>query len=138
MVWSIALLSICEVTKEDAASSSKRAERQAERKREKERDGDILAVAPKEENNAASFENQNETSFAKLWKLHSKWAAAPLEDAVAFARENEPRSIDSKDDQEEEIAKIFYGSLWDSLKGRGWKEEELEDGKVYRFENYQV
>ena len=58
--------------------------------------------------------------------MHSKWAVQALEDAVAYARENEPRPIDSQTEQASEISKVFYGSLWDSLKGRGWKEEETE------------
>ena len=133
MVWAITLLAICEVAKEDAAAASKRAERQAERKREREREGDILAVAQKEGDNeidVASAEKQKESSFARLWNMHSKWAVQALEDAVAYARENERRPIDSQTEQASEISKVFYGSLWDSLKGRGWKEEETERDTV--------
>lgn len=141
MVWAITLLAICEVAKEDAAAASKRAERQAERKREREREGDILAVAQKEGDNeidVASAEKQKESSFARLWNMHSKWAVQALEDAVAYARENEPRPIDSQTEQASEISKVFYGSLWDSLKGRGWKEEETESGKSFKYEDFKV
>jgi hypothetical protein len=141
MVWAVTLLAICEVSKEDAAAAYKRAERQAERKRESEREGDILALAQKEvstEIASAGAEKQKEISFAKLWKMHSKWAAEALEDAVVYSRENEPRSIDSQTEQKNEISKVFYGSLWDSLQGRGWKEVETESGKVYKFGDYKV
>lgn len=130
-------MAICEVAKEDAASALKRAERQVERKREQDRDGDILAVSQKEEA-AVNVEKQKELAFAKLWNLHSTWASSALDDAVAFARENEPRSSDSKDGQEAEIERVFYGSLWDSLQGRGWREEEIDGAKVYKFENHTV
>jgi hypothetical protein len=141
MVWAITLLAICEVSKEDAAAVCKRAERQAERKREREREGDILALAQKEVNteiSSASVDKQRATSFSKLWSTHSKWAAESLEDAVMYARENEPRSIDSQEEQKKEIARVFYGSLWDSLQGRGWKEVETENGKVFKFEDFKV
>lgn len=138
MVWSIVLLAFCEVTKEDSASASKRAERQAERKRENEREGDILAMSLDEDPNVKKKNDQIEPSFAKLWHSHSKWAALAVDDAVAFARKHEPRSTESKESREEEIAKVFYGSLWDSLKGRGWKEEETDGGKVYKFEDHKV
>lgn len=134
MTWAITLMSFCEVAKEDAVSASKRAERQAMRKRESERDGDILAVSQKEE--APSLEDQKEKFFAKVWNLNAKWANMALMDAIQYARDNEPRAIDAKDRKEEEIAKLFYGSLWDSLKGRGWKEEETGGIKSFWFENH--
>ena len=134
-------MSFCEVAKEEAVSASKRAERQAIRRRESERDGDILAVSQTEEATNlenASLENQKETSFAKLWNQNSKWAGWALMDAIAYAKCNEPRAIESEDRSEEEIRKLFYGSLWDALKGRGWKEDESGGIKSYRFENLKV
>ena len=129
-------MSFCEVAKEDAQSASKRAEKQAMRKRESEHNGDILAVSQKEE--ATSLEDKKETCFAKLWNQNSKWAEMALMDAVAYAKDNEPRAILSKDRSEEEITKLFYGSVWDSLKGRGWKEDESGGIKSFRFENHKV
>lgn len=129
-------MSFCEVAKEDAVSASKRAEKQAIRRRESERDGDILAVPQKEE--TTNLEDQKEASFTKLWNQNSKWAYLALLDAIAYARDNEPRAIDAKDRSEDDIAKLFYGSLWDSLKGRGWKEDDSGGTKSFRFENYKV
>lgn len=107
-----------------------------------EREGDILAVAMKEGSSTeaanATADKQKELAFAKLWNLHSNWAVEALDDAVAYSRENEPRSIDPQVDQAAQIEKVFYGSLWDSLKGRGWKEEETENGKVFKYADYKV
>ena len=141
MSWAIVLLAMCEVAKEDAAAARKRTKRQTERKRESGQEEDILAVDPKEggkEFSRASAEKQEEIAFAKLWKIHSRWCSLALEEAVAYCRENEPRSLDSQTEQTKEIEKVFYGSLWDSLKGRGWTEEETESGVVFRFHDYKV
>ncbi len=138
MAWAIALMAFCEVAKEDAASASKRAERQAVRNQENKRDsGDILAP-PQKDDSATTTDAQREHAFARLWGLNTKWATSALLDAVSYARSNEPRATESKNLQEVEIAKVFYGSLWASLKGRGWKEEELDGAKVFKYETYKV
>lgn len=137
MAWAVTLMTFCEVAKEDAASASKRAERQAERKRESERDGDILAVS-QNDTVATTPDVKTESSFSRLWGRNRKWATLALNDAVEYAKENTPRAINPRNHHAEEIAKVFYGSLWDSLKGRGWKEEEIDGGKVFKYDKYMV
>lgn len=138
MVFSVTLLAFCEVAKEDAAGTVKRAERQAEKKQEAERDGDILGVS-RSQASSEDIGDLRQKAFAKLWKIHSRWGSIVLADAVAYAKDNEPRIMDSSDDgQEKEIDKVFYGSLWDSLKGRGWKEEETAEGRLFKFEQHKV
>jgi hypothetical protein len=133
-------MAFCAVAKEDAVAASKRLERQAERKRESD-GGDILAESlPTTIATEASQSEMLESAFKRLWKSNSKWAHHALEDAVAYASINGPRSTKTieQSDQVDEITTLFYGSLWPSLKGRGWKEEALESGKSFTYADYRV
>ena len=138
MTWSLVLLSICEIAREEASVAKKRLERQAEKDRENEA-GDSLAtqaatISPQTE------EELSQTSFNKLWSSNVRWAKKALADAVEYAKENEPRPSEesARRNQDDEISTLFYGSLWPSLVGRGWKETENADGKIYTYENNRV
>jgi hypothetical protein len=133
-------MAFCAVAKEDAVASGKRLERQAERKRESD-GGDILAESlPTTAATEASQSGMLESAFKRLWKANYKWAHHALEDAVAYASINGPRSTKTieESDQVDEITTLFYGSLWPSLKGRGWKEEASESGKSFTYGHYRV
>jgi len=135
MTWAITLLALCEVAKEDAKSSAKRVERQAARKREEERTGDSLAEIGADDKNKPDIEKLRRSAFSKLWKSNSRWASLALNEAVKYAESHEPRAAESNYDREAEVSKAFYSSLWDSLKGRGWKEEETENGSIFKYDD---
>lgn len=137
------LLSICELAKEDAKAALKRADRQAERNRtSKTNNEDGTEPAPPTTTAVETNEHAgHEKSFQKLWKAHAHWAREALNDAMVFAKFNEPREthmFDKQDNVEGEVEEIFYSSLWDALQGRGWKEEKSSTGTVYKYENYVV
>lgn len=139
MSWSLVLLALCEGARDDVLGALKRAERLAEKAREKE--GESLEDLETPGVSKASQEEMMETAFKKLWKTNSSWAQQALLDAVSFARENEPRcrsTIDPAEKKDEEVSKVFYGSLWPSLSGRGWKEVSTAEGKTYAFDKYKV
>lgn len=137
MTWAITLLSFCKIAKEDATAATKRAQRLAEKKLEQERVGDILGV-PRGEPDRVNEAQQLESSFQRLWSTHIKWAETVLQDAVAFAKENEPRLLDTVEDQSAEISRAFYNTLWEPLQGRGWKEDNSESGKIFRYNDQKV
>ena len=137
MRWAVALLSFCEVTKEDVGASTKRAERIAEKKKDEQRSGDILGV-PMAGADVVNEEQQWQLCFKRLWSTHAKWATPVLVDAVTYAREHEPRSVDSDEDQGTEISRAFFSTLWEPLQGRGWKVEDTEDGKIFHYNNQKV
>ena len=89
---------------------------------------------------AEPLETQMEATFQKLWRANSKWANKALQDAVEYAKGTNPRLHGSKDNsgQADEITSIFYGSLWPSLKGRGWKEETKDEGKYFIYDGNKV
>ena len=138
MSWSLVLLSLCEGARDDAVASVKRAEkRQAEKEREKGRDS---LGASKTAELPSTVDQMMESAFKKLWLSHARWAQQALMDAVAYADVNEPRSTSSMEqkDQKDDIKPLFYGSLWPSLKGRGWKEEENDKGKLFIYGSHRV
>jgi hypothetical protein len=139
MSWSLVLLALCEVAKEDASGAKKRAERNAERKRESADNADALAES------LTSVSSINEvqimqTAFKKVLKANSNWVQRAFADAVSYARVNQPRSSKALEqgDKVDEMTSLFYGSLWPSLKGRGWKEQETETGKAFTYDTYRV
>lgn len=72
-----------------------------------------------------------EEAFTRLWKNNSCWAKLALDDAVIFARANVPRSPDTVTTQEELIRAEFYTHLWPALEGRGWKEDDDDEGVFF-------
>ena len=138
MAWSIILLSICEVAKEDAAATKRRADRLAERKRE-EKGGDLTNDQIRDIPESAVEDIS--AAFSKVWRTNAKWAQLALTDAILYAARSGARS--SKPTEEvvkEETARLFYQSLWSSLQGRGWKEETNAsgNGKIFRFGEQRV
>jgi hypothetical protein len=137
MSWSMVLMALCEVATTESLATAKRNRTNAERKREASgeeahvEEGGILAgtgqslVVPEKE--------MQELNFKKQWTHHSNWAAHALDDALSYAREHEPRTVDSTFNQREFILGLFYDQLWPSLKGRGWKEDDDED-EVFHYE----
>lgn len=137
MLWSLVLFAICEQSKEDASAAFKRAEKQAERKKDDKAIGDSLALIGKKDSSPEDF---LELQFKKNWNFHCGWARDALHDALEFVRENDPRVSlkDREKKNEDKVAKIFYGSVWGPLEGRGWKEEASETGTVFRFREFKV
>eukprot|EP00980_Cylindrotheca_fusiformis_P030318 scaffold24653_cov157-Cylindrotheca_fusiformis.AAC.2 len=138
MAWSFALLGISEVAKEEASMSMKRVARNAEKKRESEggEEGGVLAESAPAPLSSERQTEILEATFKKIWNFNVGWAEQALVDAVAYAKSNEPRSLKSlggKADKEDECKKLFYQSVWPSLKGRGWKEEDTETGKSFQY-----
>jgi hypothetical protein len=137
MGWAVTLLSFCEVTKEDARAATKRAKRLAEKNREGKRDGNSLGF-PEGEGDVAKAEQHWETCFKKVWSMHSTWASTVLVDAITYAREHEPRSLDPEEELSTDISRTFFSTLWEPLQGRGWKMEDTESGKIFQYENHKV
>lgn len=138
MSWSLVLLGLSEVAREEASVAMKRAVRNAEKKRESDEGGVLAESSPSP---LSSEENARilETTFTKIWKVNCRWSQQALVDAIAYATSNEPRPIkvfEEKDGKEDECTKLFYKSVWPALIGRGWKEENAEDGKSFTFNEY--
>ena len=139
MGWAVTLLSICEVTKEEVGASTKRAERIAEKKKDEQRNGDILGVpVARDGAGVVNAAQQYQLCFKRLWSTHAKWVSRVLIDAVTYAREHEPRSVDTDEDHGAEISRAFFSTLWEPLQGRGWKVEDTEAGKIFHFGNQKV
>jgi hypothetical protein len=136
MCWSLLLLAICEIAKDDAAAAKRRAVRTAEKKAENDgkapsADGGMLAT----EIGPVDQDALRDSAFRKLWTANTSWARIALKDAVAFAESAAPRPQGSMEQskQEEEIATLFYTGLWPSLQGRGWKEQPAAHGKQFMY-----
>lgn len=132
MSWSIVLIGICEVARDDADAAIKRQVRSEDAKREKDEAG-VLA----ESNRPSAITHQaridmEEESFQRLWKANARWITKALLDAIDYAKENEPRSMDNNAaaQQVDECSRLFYKSVWPSLNGRGWKEESNDAEKA--------
>ena len=143
MSWSIILLALREYAEEDAASTKRRAARAAEKRREAEGPSDNApqgGVLAQTEPNDEKSKDLIQKCFNKLWSANSAWAAQVLEDALAYARNSQPRnealltraldqdSSSSVPTSEQEVEQIFGQNVWPSLKTRGWKAEVLTEG----------
>jgi hypothetical protein len=138
MSWSLVLLGLAEVVRDEASMAMKRAARNAEMKREKEEGGVLAETSPSPMSSEAKAQIL-ETVFKKMWKLNRQWAQLALVDAGAYATSNEPRSLkvfEEKDGKVDECTELFYKSVWPSLKGRGWKEESNETGNTFSYDEY--
>jgi hypothetical protein len=159
MCWSMLLLSICEGARDEAAAARKRAIKSAEKKQEKaaeekqKNQGDATDEQksnedkptedkPEEDKPSEKIElqipNEHELqtgAFKKLLSGHEGWMPQVFADAVAFAQQHQPRQTNeiNQEEQEEEIADLFYNNLWPSLSGRGWKEKLEGDSQIYTF-----
>lgn len=139
MSWSMLLVAFCEVATGQGLGEAKRSKIRADRKKEnkdkEEVDGEKEGGLAEQSNEAPKSDREiKEIAFRRLWEFHSSWAASALEDAIAYARDHDPRVDNSNDGQEENIREVFKDQLWPSLQGRGWKviDEDDEDG----FETY--
>ena len=138
MSWSMVLMALCEVATTESLAIAKRNKTNAERKREASGEepsaetGGILAETGQAL--MVSEKEMKESNFKKQWGHHANWAKQALEDALSYARQHEPRTVDSTFNQREFILGLFYDQLWPSLKGRGWKEDDDED-EVYHYED---
>jgi superfamily II DNA/RNA helicase len=138
MSWSLVLLGLAEVSRDEASMAMKRAARSAEKKREKEEGGVLAETSPSPMSSEAKAEILD-AHFKKMWTVNRRWAQQALVDAGAYATSNEPRSIkvlEEKDGKVDECTKLFYKSVWPSLKGRGWKEESNETGNTFSYDEY--
>ncbi|CAJ1968173.1 unnamed protein product [Cylindrotheca closterium] len=141
MSWSLVLLGIAEVSHDSALMSMKHAIRNKKRQLEKKDEVDEAAKSapePTPEPTLSESEKNEilENTFAKFWKSNHKWAGRALVDAVEFATANAPRPddvLDDKDAVEEECSDLFYSSVWPSLSGRGWKEENSDSGTKFVY-----
>lgn len=157
MAWSIVLMSMIETAEEDASMAKKREERAAEKKREESapQDGGVLALDRSQEatNEALDDGQLQDRAFKKVLGANATWMKLAIEDAVAFAKESEPRDADTikkflkATDTEKRrphgISASFAESVWPSLKSRGWKAELLVEGPAagktrYAYEGKQV
>jgi hypothetical protein len=117
-------------------------------------EGGVLAnterrlLSPEEESAVAR------DAFNEVWAEHKSWLTQPLNDAISFARSNQPRDSDtiekvlrpetwnSKADTDSAIA-TSYAQTWQSLKNRGWKATVLAEGDKsgktkYEYQGKQV
>jgi hypothetical protein len=97
-----------------------------------------------------------EACFQRIWAEHVSWAASVLNEAVAYARDHEPRDSESRtklssvlawlndrstslrrneaaskpqeSSRSSDISSAFAESVWPSLKARGWKAEAITVG----------
>lgn len=123
MAWSMVLSSVCEVANNDGKASARRL------RSKRENEGEQLADSATE---SKAEETMINNAFRKVLKQHGFWINKAFTDAVAFARVNLPRTLDS--DHNETIRTMFRNNLWSPLQARGWMEDEDEDG-VYIYES---
>lgn len=172
MCWAIVFFTVLDVTNADALMSKRTKQRHAEKEEKQQNendkpvDGGVLAVAslPVADNEKPEKarldegEEDNELKknmFEKTWNANSSWIGSAVEDAVEFAKQNEPRSSQALDKFHLspgdgtsnravfDIGVSFNESVWPSLKGRGWKAEEVDNGALavktrYSFEGKNV
>ena len=141
MAFSMILIAFSEIASVRGLGEAKRSKTLADQKKEKDKDkddGEKEGGLAEQSNEAPKSDREvKEEAFQKLWEFHSNWAKDALEDALAYAKENDPRIEDSNDGQEEKIREVFKDQLWPSLLGRGWKvtNEDDEDGfEAYIYE----
>lgn len=131
MSWSLALLSILETADDDAIQAKKREERAAEKKQEESGEVSAGVLAMDLSQNCIDEAQLKEKHFEKLWNMNATWAKLALEDAVTFAKANEPRDSDTlktallisepQKPQQGGVSSTFAENVWPSLKSRGWK-----------------
>jgi len=165
MSWALVLTALREAAMDDVHDMAKRAERAAEKKRESgpTSDGGMLgkvtAESAPEGSNAPVLsgstevsvlsddkmkEDQLERSFEKLLHAHSSWVSKAIEDALAYAQSNCPRSrivintnlakksnaTQGKPPRElSPLTVAFNQNIWPALRSRGWKQETVSDPK---------
>lgn len=154
MGWAIVLLTLLESV-DDHANRTARRELEAAEKAEVPdgAEGGILAATRKPE--TTNQEELRQKAFEKLWGLNAKWAEQALRDAVAFAKESEPRDRETikialhpetsskRQDKSDGNIAAGFAQAWQSLKNRGWKAEVMSTGiqlgkTRYEYEGKQV
>lgn len=145
MAWTLILLGIAEVARDDGKQAIRRQVRNAEKKRSSQ-EGGVLGSDPEQQAGPTDEQAENivQASFEKTWKSNQRWAKQALTDAVKFAQANAPRSLKvfdeknpSKSKENDECNRLFYKSVWPSLNGRGWKETNgVDSNKTYTFGEY--
>ena len=137
MSWSMMLIAFCETASGQGLGEARRQKAREDRKKE-QTEGEGQGGGLVEQSKAApkSDREVKENAFQRLWEMHSGWANPILHDAVAYARDHNPRVENTEDVHEEKIREIFKESLWPSLQGRGWRviDEYDDENETYVYE----
>lgn len=135
MMWSIAFTVFCEHVADSIARGRKRMSETKDGDEDGTGQGGVLA---KVTDNTLTQEQESKLNcevFSKIWEENNGWLRHALQDALEYARSNQPRSSDAriaksskpKQDVDDAIASNF-AQTWQSLKNRGWKATALTDG----------
>jgi hypothetical protein len=154
MYFSIVLITLLEIAQDDVNHTIKRRSKEESEKASQE-DGGVLASSTLPSLDVAALEKELSLQiFEKLWSANRSWAKKALDDAVSYARTNEPRDQKTilrvlnpdawkvKSEQESN-ANEHFAKAWQSLKNRGWKAQIITSGEQsgktrYEFDGVQV